>query len=141
MINYNTLIPYKILDYGGIEYNVCRAYNHISRYKGLRQVAHNPESSQDRFLSLETPNAFYSNVDVQFYEVPAYRENRLDLISQEFLGSAHYAWVIAYFNQIEDGFTVRAGQTLKIPKSLTSLFNDREILASIPATQLNLGSE
>lgn len=140
-IYYNTLTPYKVLDYQGIEYNVCKDYNHISRYKGLRQVAHNPDDSYARFITLEIPNAFYSNVEVQFYDVPTYYENRLDLIANKFLGSPNYAWVICYFNQIEDGFTVRPGQRLMIPKTFTSLFNNREILSSIPATKLNLGSE
>ena len=138
---YNTLIPYRVVPYEGIEYNVCYDYSHISRYKGLRQVAHCPNSSTDRYLALENPNPFSSDVDVTYYEVPSYRENRLDLIANEFLGSATYSWVIAYFNNIEDGFTVRAGQQLKIPKSFTSLFNDGEILASIVATKLNLGTE
>lgn len=138
---YNTLVPYKVLDYTGIEYNVCYDYDHISRYKGLRQVAHNPDSNTERFLALENPNPFYSNVEVTYYDVPTYRENRLDLIANEFLGSASYGWVIAYFNGIEDGFTVRAGQRIKIPKTFTSLFNNREILASIPANKLNLGTE
>ena len=138
---YNTLTPYKVLPYTGIEYNVCYDYDHISRYKGLRQIAHNPDSNLNRFLALENPNPFRSNVEVTFYDVPAYRENRLDLIANEFLGSATYAWVIAYFNNIEDGFTVRTGQRLMIPKTITSLFNTNELLSSIPATKLNLGSE
>lgn len=138
---YNTLIPYKILDYTGIEYNVCKDYNHISRYKGLRQVAHNPDSSTDRFVTLEIPNVFRSNVEVQYYDVKTFEENRLDLIAEEFLGSATYSWVIAYMNNIEDGFTVKPGQRIMIPKTFTSLFNSGEILASIPATKLNLGTE
>lgn len=138
---YNTLIPYKTVDYGGIDYNVCKDFNHISRYKGLRQVAHNPEDNTTRFLALETPNAFQSSVEVEYYTVPNSRENRLDLIAYEKLGIATYDWVIAYFNGIEDGFTVRPGQRLIIPLNFTSLFNDQEILASVPATKLNLGSE
>ena len=138
---YNTLIPYKILDYTGIEYNVCKDYNHISRYKGLRQVAHNPDSNTDRFVTLEIPNVFRSNVEVQYYDVKTFEENRLDLIAEEFLGSATYSWVIAYMNNIEDGFTVKPGQRIMIPKTFTSLFNSGEILASIPATKLNLGTE
>lgn len=138
---YNTLIPYKTVDYAGIEYNVCKEYDHISRYKGFRQVAHNPESMEDRFLTLEITNPFQSNVEVQYYDVPFSRENRLDLIANEFLGSPTYSWVIAYFNNIEDGFTVRPGQRIMIPKTFTSLFNQYEILASIPATKLQLGSE
>lgn len=137
---YNTLIPYQVIPYRGIQYQVCRDFDHISRYKGLRQVVHNPDSNE-RFVTLETPNHSANNVEVDYYTVPYSEENRLDLISNRFLGSASYAWVIAYFNGIEDGFTVREGQKIKIPTSLTSLFQRDELLASIPPMILNLGSE
>ena len=92
-------------------------------------------------MSLETPNPFNSHCEVEYYEVPASRENRLDLIAYEKLGSARYSWIISYFNQIDDGFTVREGQKLAIPKSISSLFDSGEILATINPLQLNLGTE
>lgn len=138
---YNTLTPYKTIDYDGVQYTTCVDYSHISRYKGLRQVIHSPNNFEARFIALETPNSFTTHCDVLYYDVPADEENRLDIIANKFLGSASYVWVLAYFNHIEDGFTVREGQRLQIPKTLTTLFNDGEILASIPATTLNLGSE
>lgn len=137
---YNTLVPYKTLDYKGIQYTSCRDFNHISRYRGLRQVIHSPNES-DRLVTLETPNPFTTNTDVNYYEVSADTENRLDVIAYRFLGSAQYAWVIAYFNGIEDGFTCREGHKLAIPKSISSLFNTGEILQAVPASTLNLGSE
>lgn len=137
---YNTLVPYKTLDYKGIQYTSCRDFNHISRYRGLRQVIHSP-NEPDRLVTLEIPNSFTTNTDVNYYEVSADTENRLDIIAYRFLGSAQYAWVIAYFNGIEDGFTCREGQKLAVPKSISSLFNSGEILQSIPASTLNLGSE
>lgn len=137
---YNTLVPYKVLDHRGIQYTTCREYEHISRYKGLRQVIHNPNDS-DRFITLETPNAFQTNLEVQYYDVPSYEENRLDLIAQKFLGVATYSWVIAYFNDIDDGFTVREGTRLMIPSNITVLFNTGEILAPVSPLQLNLGYE
>lgn len=137
----NTLIPYEELPSTGIEYSVCRDYDHISRYKGLRQIVHNPTINDDRFIALETTNPFDSSVKVSYYVVPENEENRLDLISQKFLGSPQYSWVISYFNQIEDGFTVLAGQKLKIPKSITDLFSKGEILQSVPSMQLNLIEE
>lgn len=137
---YNTLVPYKVLDHRGIQYTTCREYEHISRYKGLRQVIHNPNDS-DRFITLETPNAFRTNLEVQYYDVPSYEENRLDLIAQKFLGAATYSWVIAYFNDIDDGFTVREGTRLMIPSNITVLFNTGEILAPVSPLQLNLGYE
>lgn len=137
---YNTLIPYKELSYSGVQYGVCFDYTHISRYKGLRQVVHNPNEA-DRFVAPETPNPFHTNMQVQFYTVPAYEENRLDLIAHKFLGSANYSWVLAYFNNIEDGFTVYEGQRIMIPSSMTALFNKGEILESVSPLALNLGSE
>lgn len=133
--------PYKELEYKGIEYSVCKDYDHISRHKGLRQVVHSPTDNEDRFIALETPNPFTTNVEVNYYEVPTYEENRLDIIAQDKLGSSSYSWVIAYFNGIEDGFTVKPGQKLIIPKQFTSLFNKGEILQSVNPLALNLGSE
>ena len=133
--------PYDELVHNGIEYSVCKEYHHISRHKGLRQVVHNPARTDERFIALETPNPFATHVDVTYYEVPTYEENRLDLIAKKLLGAAGYSWVIAYFNNIEDGFTVKPGQKLKVPKQLTSLFNTGEILQSVSPLALNLGSE
>lgn len=138
----NTLAPYEEIDYKGIQYAPCRDYNHISRYRGLRQVIHSPQDVEERFLALETPNAFItSNTDVIWHEVLGVEVNRLDLIARQYLGSASYAWVIAYFNQIEDGFTCRLGQKLKIPKSITDLMRQGEILQSVTALTLNLSRE
>ena len=97
---YDTLKPFKILQHTGIQYSVCRSFEHISRYKGLRQVAHNI-STNDRFTGLETPNPFTTSADITYYDVPAHEENRLDIIANKFLGSATYSWVIAYFNDID----------------------------------------
>ena len=137
---YNTLIPYKVVDYNGIQYGVCRDFNHISRYRGLRQVVHEPDEP-GRFVALETPNPFKTNTDCVYYKVPSHLENRLDVIAYNYLGNANYAWMIAYVNQIEDGYTVHEGQTLMIPKSITAFFNRGEILAPISPTMLNLGTE
>lgn len=137
---YDTLIPYITIEHTGIQYTTCKAFQHISRYQCLRQVIHNPHST-DRFTTLETPNVFTTKTEVEYYDVPAVEENRLDIIAEKFLGSAQYGWVIAYFNQIEDGFTVREGQRLKIPKSVSALFAKGELLASVSPYQLNLGEE
>lgn len=133
--------PYQEIPYEGIQYTNCRDYSHISRYKGLRQVVHNPDNTDERYMALETVNPFTTNAEVDYYEVPSRYENRLDIIAYEELGSASYAWVIAYFNNIEDGFSVHEGQLIKIPKNISSLFNSGEILQTVPALGLNLGSE
>ena len=141
---YDTLVPYKVLDHKGIQYTYCRDYGHVSRYRGLRQVIHNPNDS-DRFISLETSNPLVSHLkdrsNFRYYEVSATTECRLDLIAEKYLGSAQYSWVIAYFNGIEDGFTVREGQVLRFPKNISTLFNSGELLESVTALQLNLGEE
>lgn len=137
---YDTMIPYTEVSYEGIQYGVCREFNHIARHRTLRQIVHNPYSL-DRFVALETPNPFQTNCEVEYYEVPLVEENRLDLIAKKKLGSAQYGWAIAYFNRIEDGFTVKHGQSLAIPKSITSLFNKGEVLAPVNPLQLNLSSE
>lgn len=139
-IYYDTLKPYITVTHTGIQYSVCRDYKHISRYKGLRQLIHNPTELQ-RFIALETPNPVVTHGRFLYYDVPATEENRLDLIAYKFFGSAQYSWVISYFNNIDDGFTVREGQRLRILENFTELFNVGELLAPIPALQLNLGSE
>ena len=138
---YNTLKPYQIIPYSGIGYGTCVDFNHISRYQNLRQVTHNANSTSDRFVTLETVNPFTTNCSVHYYDVPAHEENRLDIIAYKELGSAQYAWVIAYFNNIEDGFTVREGMKLAIPNAITDLFSGGEMLASVSPTLLNLGTE
>lgn len=140
MKSYDTTKPYKELSNDGIQYTVCRDFDHISRYRGLRQVIHEGSTSE-RYMALESPNSFRSNVNVTYHDVSTSEENRLDIIAKNYLGSASYAWVIAYCNNIEDGFTVFPGQRLVIPMNLTSLFNKGEILAPISALTLNLGAE
>ena len=128
--NYDTLRPYYVIPYEGIAYGTCRDFEHISRYKGLRQVTHKYDEDK-RFQTLETPNPFTTNCEVEYYTVPSYEENRLDVIAYHMLGSAQYAWVLAYFNGIEDGFTVREGQQIAVPKNINTLFNKGEILSSV----------
>ena len=140
MTNYNTLVPYETIEYSGISYGHCREFDHICRYKGLRQVTHNLDAD-DKFTALETPNSFTTSCDVVYYEVPASEENRLDVVAYKFLGSSQYGWVIAYINKIDDGFTIYEGQKLAIPRNISSLFNKGECLASVSALTLNLGTE
>lgn len=140
-IYYDTLIPYSTVDYGGIDYTVCRDFKHISRYKGLRQIIHYPQDTDKRFIALETPNALKTKASFSWYEVLPTEQNRLDLIAKKFYGSAQYSWVISYMNHIEDGFSVYSGQKIMILDNFMDLFSGGEILASIPAMILNLGSE
>lgn len=138
---YNTTTPYEVLEHKGIQYGVCRDYSHMCRYRRLRQVINNPDDISDRFIDLETPNPFETHSDVIYYEVPASEENRLDVIAFNLFGSAQYSWIISYFNDIQDGFTVNAGQRLVVPKAITQLFEKGECLASVSPLTLNLGTE
>lgn len=138
---YNTTTPYEVLEHKGIQYGVCRDYNHMCRYRRLRQVINNPDDISDRFIDLETPNPFETHSEVIYYEVPASEENRLDVIAFNLFGSAQYSWIISYFNDIQDGFTVNAGQRLVVPKAITQLFEKGECLASVSPLTLNLGTE
>lgn len=138
---YDTLTPYKTIEYRGIQYTVCRDYSHISRYRCLRQVVFSP-AHVDRFIALETPNAVVvNNLPVKYHVVTAVEENRLDIIANKELGSVTYAWIIAYLNKVVDGYTVHEGQRLVVPTSITSLFSRGEMLAPVSPSVLNLGSE
>ena len=138
---YNINTPYKEIDYKGIQYTYCVDYDHISRYRNLRQVVHSPSVVEDRITTLETTNPFTSSLSVKYYIVPPKEVNRLDLIADKFLGSPIYSWVIAYFNGIVDGYTVRENQKIVIPNSVTDLFESGEILEPVPPTTLNVGEE
>lgn len=134
-------LPYKVVPHEGISYSVCKDFDYISRYRNLRQVVHLPNSA-DRYVTFETTNPVVTNdLPVIYHVVESSEVNRLDIIAHRYLGSASYGWVIAYFNQIEDGYTVLEGQTIIIPKTITDLFSEGEILASVTALKLNLGEE
>ena len=141
MFIYDTLDHYDELPHVPIQYTTCRDYKHLCRHRGLRQLVHDPSDEASRFISLETPNPFSSNADVIFYEVPLIYENRLDLIADKLLGSSQYRWIIAYFNNITDGYTVKEGQVIACPKNISTLFNKGEVLSPINPLQLNLGTE
>lgn len=136
----DTWRPYRKVKRDPIQYTYCVDYDHICRYRALRQVIHQGQS-KSRYIGLETTNAFKTYANMRTYTVPSHLENRLDIIARDQLGSAEYAWVIAYINKIPDGFTVLEETQLKIPNSITDLFNKGELLESIPATKINLGSE
>ena len=136
----DTYTPYRKIVRDPIQYTYCVDFKHISRYRGLRQVVHQGQS-EDRFMALETTNPFKSTAPVKYYKVPYEFQNRLDLIAYKHLGSPNYAWVIAYFNNIQDGFTVLEGTQLAIPTSISDLFENGELLASISVNKMNLGSE
>ena len=138
---HDTTKSYKKIDYKGIEYTVCKDFDHISRYKKLRQIIHYLENN-DRYITLELQNSYnYNNLDIEYYLVTADKENRVDLISYEFFGTTTYSWILAYINEIQDGYTVFEGQVLMIPKVLSDLFTSGSVLSAVSPTSLNLGTE
>ena len=138
----NTLSPYEELPDDYIQYTVCRDFDHISRYRNIRQVVHLPEDTTDRYIALEVPNPIQgTDLDFVYHEVTPNEENRLDIISYNYYGTATYSWVISYFNNIQDGYTVHPGQTLKMPKDISSLMTTGNLLQSVTALRLNLGTE
>ena len=138
----NTLSPYEELPDDYIQYTVYRDFDHISRYRNLRQVVHLPEDTTNRYIALEVPNPIQeTNLDFAYHEVTPNEENRLDVISYNYYGTASYSWVISYFNDIQDGYTVHPGQTLKMPKNISSLMTTGNMLQSVTALRLNLGTE
>ena len=62
------------------------------------------------------------NSGIIYHEVENSEVNRLDLIADKYLGSAQYSWVIAYFNNISDGFSCNTGQKLMIPTSKINIY-------------------
>ena len=140
----NITTPYDEIEYEGIQYCNCREYNHLCRHRGLRQVVHSPENIENRFISLENPNPYQFTQDsrsVKYHTVTTDEENRLDIIAKQYFGSEKYAWILAYYNNIEDGFTVRAGRKLVMPKDISVLFNNGQLLAPVSALTLNLCEE
>lgn len=143
MLNYDTLIPYKVIEYNGITYSNCQDYSHISRYRCLRTVNHVKSDRKSHFIALETPNRIHAEIEVVYYVVRSEEENRLDLIAHKYLGSAKYAWILSYLNEIHDGYTVHEGEKIMVPasRSVTSLFESGQMLASVNPLLFNLGEE
>ena len=138
---HDTTKPYKEVEYKGIEYTVCKEFDHISRYKRLRQVIHYLEGTQ-RFKTLEVQNSYdYDDIKIEYYIVTVETENRIDLISYKYFGTTSYSWIISYINQIYDGYTVFEGQVLMIPVNLSDLFKSGCVLSAVSPTSLNLGTE
>lgn len=140
MIFPDTYNLYDKVERDRIQYTYCVDFKHISRYRALRQVIHQG-NSDGRYIALETVNSFDTGTAMKRITVTAELENRLDLIAEKELGSATYAWIIAYVNRISDGFTALEGSELLVPNSVSSLFSNGEMLAPISAVKLNLGSE
>ena len=112
-------------------------YPHISRYRGLRQIA---DMEKDH-ISLETTNPWQSRLPIRWYTVSQQQENRLDLLAKELYGSEMYSWVIVRMNNISDGYSIPAGTKIAVIDDFYKLINKGEVLAAIPPFTLNLRQE
>jgi len=112
-------------------------YPHISRYRGLRQIA----DLDSNHISLETVNPWKSRLPVRWYTVTQAQENRLDILAKELYGSETYDWVITRMNNISDGFSIPAGTKIAVIDDFFKLINKGEVLSAIPPFTLNLGQE
>jgi hypothetical protein len=112
-------------------------FPHISRYRGLRQIA----DKDNNHVSLETVNPWRSRLPVRWHTVTQAQENRLDRIAKEIYGSELHSWVIVRMNNITDGFSVNAGTKIAVIDNFFDLINKGEVLAAIPPFTLNLRQE
>jgi len=102
----------EILAHYVVPYNI----NSLSRYKHIDELLIADE--QEKLIK-----ATMGPIDLgiipygsfPMYVVPAYEENRIDLIATKLYGSASLYWVICYANNIADPLNIKAGDILFIP--------------------------
>lgn len=88
-----------------------------SRYKYLDRI----ESDGYEYIESQDVLEFKRSNKDSFFAVPLGYENRLDLVSYKFYGSALYWWVIAVASGIQDPFVVPVGTVLRIPPKSVAL--------------------
>lgn len=96
----------------------------VSRYHRLNRIK---DDTGDEYVESYEPIEFPENSDDQYHLVTPGEENRLDLISYKFYGTALLYWVIAEASGIEDPFNVPAGSTVRVP-SRQSLYGLKGVL-------------
>lgn len=100
----------KIL-YEDIIYGSPINYKYISRYAKTRTITNQGLPFHEITVSKEIPESLTD----KYITVSNIQQNRLDLISYEYYGSAIYWWYIAETNNIIDPFDIPRGTTLRIP--------------------------
>ena len=95
----------------------------ISRYKNFSRV----RSSQIDYFRLETfpPISAADLQNIPHTTIIFKETDRLDLLAEEFMGSATYWWVICLMNNLVSPFSYNLlpGTTLKIPHEVNSIIN------------------
>ena len=109
-----------------LQYYVPKDYKNNSRYTNLRRLydeekgVYYHESWNQKFID--------ESAEDNFFTVTESEENRLDLVSYSYYGTANYWWAIAIANYIIDPFNVPVGTNLRIPP-IVSLYNEGGILS------------
>lgn len=103
------------------------SFYNMSRYRKIKTLK---DKDGNYYLATLYPEDMYipeSDTD-SWHQVTAGEEGRLDLIAYLYYNTPDLYWVIAYANDIDDPFDVKAGTILRIP-SIQSLYGIGGILA------------
>ena len=93
-------------------YNIDPLTEKDSRYKLLDRIRY--ESGEEIIESQNRIIIPKSDSDI-YHEVQAGEEGRLDLISHQYYGTPLYWWGIAYASNVFDPFSIKVGDTLRVP--------------------------
>lgn len=96
-------------------------YPNNCRYKNVRRLQ---DEDTGKYFHETVPQKFIpSSDDDEYITVTTVTENRLDIIANEYYGTANYWWVIAQANYIIDPFDVPVGTSLRIPPIISLYLN------------------
>lgn len=96
----------------------------VSRYHNLRRIR---DDQGDEYVESYESIEFPERSDDQYHLVEPGEENRIDLISYKFYGTALLYWVILEASGIDDPYDIPAGTTLRIP-SRQSLYGYKGVM-------------
>lgn len=113
-------------EFSPVVYDSPKQYKYTSRYFNVKRIVDTKDGTEYH-ATLKQYTVPISSQD-QYFTVDSTTENRLDIVSYRFYGTAIYWWVIAFANQIIDPFKVKIGDILRIP-SLPSLYGKDGILS------------
>lgn len=109
-----------------LEYKRPRLYTNSCRYKNLRRIQ--DEDTKKVFHESWNQNTVGFSDSDAYFTVTSAEENRLDIIANNYYGTAKYWWVIALANYIIDPFDIPIGTQLRIPP-LISLYEVGGVLS------------
>lgn len=102
-------------------YYAPKQYSNTSRYKNVRRLK---DDKTGKVFHETVPQTFVTESENdQYITVTNITKNRLDIIANEYYGTANYWWVIAQANYIIDPFDVPVGTQLRIPPILSLYLN------------------